>query len=63
MPVRLSAVLDHSTVEDMLAQLLPLTIDLGDDAHRDRFIQIDPPRLLEFVAERGIRIETRPLSD
>lgn len=60
MPVKVSAVLDHETVEQLLGELLPLTIDLDQpgEAHRDRFIQIDPPHLLEFVPGRGLRIET-----
>jgi hypothetical protein len=58
MPVHVTAVLDHDTVAQLLGELLPLTIDLGDDAHRDRFIQIDPPQLVEFVDGRGLRIQT-----
>lgn len=58
MPVLVSAVLDHGTVKELLAELLPLTIDLGDDEHKDRWIQIDPPQLLEFEEGRGVRIQT-----
>src|SRR4029079_3285925 len=32
--------------------------DLGDADHPDRYIRIDPPELLEFVPQRGIRVET-----
>src|SRR4051812_32727878 len=58
MPVEIAAVLDHATVTQLLSELLPLTIDLGDDGHRDRWIEIEPPRLLEFVPDEGLRIQT-----
>ncbi len=58
MPVVVSAVLDRATVQELLAELLPVTIDLGDEQHRDRFIEILPPQLLEFVPERGLRVQT-----
>lgn len=58
MAVHVAATLDHGTVRELLNELLPLTIDLGDDAHRDRFIVIEPPQLLEFVPGLGIRLQT-----
>jgi hypothetical protein len=58
MPVEVSAVLDHSTVRQLLSELLPLRIELGDEAHPDRWILIEPPQLLEFVAQTGIRVQT-----
>jgi len=58
MPVQISATLDHATVAELLSELLPLTIDLGDEAHKDRYIVIEPPQLLEFVPKIGLRIQT-----
>ena len=58
MPVQIAAVLDHETVRALLHDLLPLTVDLGDADHPDRWIRIDPPELLEFVRGQGIRVQT-----
>jgi hypothetical protein len=58
MPVHIAATLDHATVRQLLSELLPLTVDLGDDSHRDRWIVIEPPQLLEFVPKAGIRVQT-----
>jgi hypothetical protein len=52
------AVLDSDTVRELLSELLPLTIDLGDADHKNRSIRIDPPDLVEFVPRRGIRVQT-----
>jgi hypothetical protein len=58
MPVQIAAVLDHATVRQLLSELLPLKIDLGDEGHKDRWIVIEPPQLLEFVPGAGIRVQT-----
>jgi hypothetical protein len=58
MPVQIAAVLDQATVRQLLSELLPLTIDLADDGRKDRWILIEPPQLLEFVAGAGIRVQT-----
>ena len=58
MPVQVAAILDQATVRQLLSELLPLTIDLGDDTHKERWIVIEPPQLLEFVPTLGIRLQT-----
>lgn len=58
MPAQIAAMLDHDTVRQLLSEVLPLTVDLGDESHKDRWIVIDPPQLLEFVPAQGIRVQT-----
>ncbi len=58
MPVTLTATLDETTVRELLNELLPLRIDLGDENHANRWFQIQPPQLIEFVPDKGIRIQT-----
>ncbi len=58
MAAKIIAVLDADTVRELLSEILPLTVDLSDDGTQDRYIRIDPPELIEFVAGRGIRIQT-----
>jgi hypothetical protein len=57
-PVTLTATLDETTVRELLNELLPLRIDLGDENHANRWFQIQPPQLIEFVPDKGIRIQT-----
>jgi hypothetical protein len=58
MAIQIEAVLDHATVVDLLAQLTPLRVDLGDLSDRDRWIEVNPPDDVAFVAGKGIRIRT-----
>jgi hypothetical protein len=57
-PVSLTATLDEPTVRALLGQLLPLRIEIGDAQHPNRWFEIEPPQLIAFVPERGIRIQT-----
>jgi hypothetical protein len=58
MAAKIIAVLDLETVRELFAELLPLVVDLSDPQHADRFIRIDAPELVEFVAGKGIRVQT-----
>ena len=53
--MRITAHLDESTVRQLLAELLPVTVRLDDDDD-DRWIRIDPARSVDFVAGEGLRV-------
>lgn len=53
--MQVTARLEESSVRDILAGLLPLTILLDDDG--DRWIRIDPARTVDFAPDEGLRIE------
>jgi hypothetical protein len=58
MPVQLVASLDLATVTQLVKELTPLTINLGEDDEEHRWIQVDRPDLVELVAGEGVRIHT-----
>ncbi len=57
-PVRISAALDQTTMTDLLAGLMPLTVNLGEEGRADRAMRIELPDRVEFVSGQGIRIHT-----
>src|SRR4051794_36701099 len=58
MPVAITAVLDHQTVAELLSELTPLTINLGEGGQSNRWMQVERPDLVEFVAGQGVRLRT-----
>lgn len=55
--MHIRAQLDEATVRALLAELLPLTVVLGDIESTTRWIRIDPARSVEFAANEGLRLE------
>ena len=58
MPTQVTAVLDLATLEQLLGELTPLSVRLGDQGGPNRYFTIDRPTLLEFIPGRGLRIRT-----
>jgi hypothetical protein len=61
--MQITARLDETTLRQLLGELLPVTIRLGEegggdgDDPGDRWIRIDPARKVDFVASLGLRVE------
>lgn len=58
MPVQITAILNEPTVAEMLRDLTPLVIALGDADQANRWLEIDRPDHVAFVPGEGLRIET-----
>ena len=56
--MHLTARLDESTLRALLDELLPLTILLDDEGKDGRWILIDPPQKVDFVAGQGLHLVT-----
>ena len=54
--MRITARLEEASVRDMLGDLLPVTVVLDEDGG-DRWIRIDPARVVDFVVDEGLRVE------
>jgi hypothetical protein len=57
MGVQITARLDETTIKQLLDELLPARVIL-DGEDRRRWIEIQPPTKVDFVADRGLRLET-----
>jgi len=55
--VQITARLEEATIQQLLADLLPARIIL-DEGDKRRWIQLEPARKVDFIADRGLRIET-----
>jgi hypothetical protein len=54
----ITARLEETSVRQVLGDLLPLTIALDDEGGAgDRWLRIEPARLVDFVAGEGLRVE------
>lgn len=58
MAVEVAASFDVGTVERLLSELTPLTLNLGDEQSPNRTIDVDRPTLVELVAGQGLRVRT-----
>jgi hypothetical protein len=56
--MRIKATLDESTVASLLDELLPVTIDLHETEPGTRWVRVEKPERLDFVAGEGIRLHT-----
>jgi hypothetical protein len=56
--VEIDVSLQRSEVAALLSEVAPLRIHLGD-AEEDRFVELEPPSEVIFVAGQGVRIITR----
>jgi len=56
--VKIVALLDEPTVAELLRELTPLVISLGDADQPDRRLEIHRPSLMAFVPGEGLRIDT-----
>jgi hypothetical protein len=55
--MHITARLDEVTLRQLLGELLPVTILLDDEkGHDGRWVAIDPPRTVDFVAGEGLRL-------
>lgn len=60
MRLTITARLDRTAISEILADLLPLTIDLSDegDPPGDRWIRVEQPHHVDFVADDGLHVHT-----
>jgi hypothetical protein len=58
MATQITALLDLATLEQMLSELLPLHVRLGDHGGPNRYFTVDAPTLVEFIEGRGLRVRT-----
>ena len=59
MPMEISATLDSQTVVQLLNELTPVTVHVsGDGAKGERWVRVERPEQVEFVAGEGLRIRT-----
>ena len=58
MPVRISAVLDHTTVVGLIAELTPFIVELDTDPSTQRWMRVERPDVVELVPGVGARIRT-----
>jgi len=58
MPIQLMASLDLATVTELVKELTPVTINLGEGDDNRRWMEVDRPDLVELVAGEGVRIHT-----
>jgi hypothetical protein len=59
MPMEIAASLDSATVVQLLNELTPLTVHVGGEESRgERWIRVETPEHVEFVAGEGLRIRT-----
>jgi hypothetical protein len=58
MPTHITAVLDRGMIEQLLFELTPLKVMLGDGTDQGRHFSIDRPSLIEFIPGRGVRFRT-----
>jgi hypothetical protein len=56
MATQITALLDLATLEQMLSELLPLHVRLGDHGGPDRYFSVDEPTLVELIEGRGLRV-------
>jgi hypothetical protein len=56
--VHITARLEEATIRQLLGELLPATILLDDQGDRGRWIRIETARGVDFIADRGLRVET-----
>jgi hypothetical protein len=56
--VQITARLEEATIEQLLGELLPATILLDEQGTRGRWIQIEQAHKVDFIADRGLRLET-----
>jgi hypothetical protein len=56
--VQITARLDEATIQQLLAELLPAKILLDEQGEKGRWIQIEPARHVDFIADRGLRLQT-----
>jgi hypothetical protein len=58
MAIQLVASLDIATVTELVRELTPLTINLGEGDDSHRWMEVARPDLVELVAGEGVRIHT-----
>jgi hypothetical protein len=59
MGVRVEVLVDREAIASLLADVTPLELPLGDDAHPERHFRVERPHEIALVPGRGIRIATR----
>jgi hypothetical protein len=55
--MKVIARLDEDNVREILSDLLPVTVALDEEGGSARWIRIDPARVIDFVADDGLRVE------
>jgi len=56
--VHITARLDEATIKQLLAELLPAKILLDEEGDKGRWVRIEPPGQVDFIADRGLRLQT-----
>jgi hypothetical protein len=57
--VHITSRLDEETIRQLLGELLPVKILLDEEGDKGRWISIEPASQIDFVADRGLRLQTR----
>jgi len=58
MPLSITAVLDAQTLTELIDEVTPLTLNLGDGDPGSRWMRVERPDHLAFVAGKGVRVRT-----
>jgi hypothetical protein len=56
--VHITARLDEATIEQLLGELLPATILLDEEGDKGRWMRIERPGHVDFIADQGLRLQT-----
>jgi hypothetical protein len=57
--VHITARLDEATIRQLLGELFPAKILLDETGDRGRWIQIEAAHQVDFIADQGLRVQTR----
>jgi len=58
MSIQITATLDQPTLLQLLRELTPLTVHLGEGDDQSRWMLIQPPDSVVFLAGEGVRVHT-----
>ncbi len=58
MSVIITALVDQTTLAQILSEVTPLDVDLGEGEDHGRWLSVDRPRRVEIVHGKGVRLET-----
>ena len=56
--MHITARLEEATIKQLLGELLPAKILLDEQGEKGRWIQIEPPSQVDFIAGQGLRLQT-----
>ena len=56
--MHITARLEEATINELLGELLPAKILLDEEGDRGRWVRIEPASQVDFIADRGLRLQT-----